>query len=115
MEGEEARQKLIEILGTQIRFNREFDENIAKLKEGMVEELIGWCRRCKDNKELGSVPSKKEFKHLYIFFRKIASDIRVTLIKEQNKEFIEISLENHKGYDLTRLKLGYKKSSYYGS
>lgn len=98
MEGKEARQKLLKILGSQIRFNRDFDDNIAKLKEGMAEELIAWCEGCKENKEPGSVPSKKEFKHLYVFFRKIASDIRATLIKEQNKDFIEILLEGHKGY-----------------
>ena len=115
MEGKEVRQMLLEIFNSNIIFNKNFDENIRKLKEGMAEEFIEWCRRCKENKELGSVPPKKELKHLYIFFRKIASDIRVTLIKEQNKDFIEIILENHKGYDDTRLKFGYKKSSYYGS
>ena len=81
----------------------------------MVDDFIEWCKRCKENKELGSVPKKKEHKHLYVFFRKIASDIRVTLIKEQNKNFIEIILDDHKAYDDVRLKLGYKKSSYYGS
>ena len=115
MEGKEARQKLLEIFGSQIKFNKDFDIYAAKLKEGMLNDLVGWCRRCKENKELGSVPQKKEFKHLYVFFRKIASDTRVTLIKEQNKDFIEIIMDGHKTYDNTRLKLGYKKSSYYGS
>lgn len=115
MESKKVRQLLLEIFGTKIKFNRDFDNYIAKLKEGMLNEFIEWCRRCKENKELGSVPQKKEFKYLYVFFRKIASDIRVTLIKEQNKGFIEIKLEDHKAYDNTRLKLGYKKSSYYGS
>ena len=115
MEGKEARQKLLKIFNSSLRFNKNFDENIPKLKEGMAKELMEWCRRCKENKELGSVPPRKEFKHLYIFFRKIASDVRTTLIKEQNNDFIEIILENHKGYDDIRLKFGYKKSSYYGS
>ncbi len=115
MEGKEARQKLLKIFNSSIRFNKEFDENISCLKDGMVDDLIEWCKRCSENKELGSVPQKKEFKNLYIFFKKIASDMRVTLVKEQNKDFIEILLENHKSYDNTRLKLGYKKSSYYGS
>ena len=115
MEGKEARQKLLRTFGNQIRFNREFDDNIIRLREGMAEELIEWCKGCKENKELGSVPPRKEFKHLYVFFRKIASDVRVTLVKEQNKDFIEIMLEDHKGYDDTRIKFGYKKSSYYGS
>lgn len=115
MESKEVRQLLLEIFGSQIKFNKDFDSCVARLKEGMLNDLIEWCKRCRENKELGSVPQKKEFKNLYIFFRKIASDIRVTLIKEQNKDFIEIRLEDHKSYDDTRLSMGYKKSSYYGS
>ena len=115
MEGKEVRQKLLEIFGSQIKFNKNFDSHILKLKEGMLNDFIEWCKRCKENKELGSVPQKKEFKHLYIFFRKIASDTRVILIKEQNKDFIEITMDDHKAYDNARLKLGYKKNSYYGS
>jgi len=115
MEGKEARQKLLEIFGSQIKFNKDFDNHIIGLKKGMFNEFIEWCRRCKENKELGSVPAKKEFKNLYVFFRKIASDVRATLIKEQNRDFIEVRLEGHRAYDDTRLKLGYKKSSYYGS
>jgi len=61
------------------------------------------------------VPPLKEFRNLYVFFRKIASDVRVVLIKEQNSDFIEIILDSHKQYDDTRLKFGYKRSSYYGS
>jgi hypothetical protein len=113
MEG--VRQKLIRIFGSQMKFNKDFDSYAARLKEGMLDDFIQWCIRCKENKELGSVPSRKEFKNLYVFFRKIASDVRVTLIKEQNSDFIEIILDGHKVYDDMRLKFGYKKSSYYGS
>lgn len=81
----------------------------------MINDFIDWCKDCKENIEIGSVPPKKEYKHLYVFFRKIGSNIRIVLIKEQNKDFIEIVLDDHKAYDETRLKLGYKKSSYYGS
>jgi len=115
MESKEVRQKLLDIFGKKIKFNKDFDKYIIRLKKGMLNDFIEWCKRCKEEKELGSVPSKKEFKDLYVFFRKIASDVRVTLIKEQNKDFIEIRLEDHKAYDDIRLKLGYKKSSYYGS
>src|SRR3989338_6875472 len=112
MESKEARLKIIEIFGERIMFNKDFDKNLSKLKDGMIQDIIEWCKNCKDNKELGSVPPKREFKNLYVFFRKIASDVRVTLIKEQNKYFIQINLEDHKGYDNTRVRLGYKKSSY---
>ncbi len=115
MESKEIKSILIEIFGMQIQFNKEFENHIFRLKEGMILDLIEWCKRCKEDKEIGSVPSKKEFKHLYVFFRKIGSNVRVALIKEQNKDFVEIILEDHKGYDATRQRLGYKKSSYYGS
>ncbi|MEA2036979.1 MAG: hypothetical protein U9O94_05690 [Nanoarchaeota archaeon] len=114
MGGKEVRQKLLEIFGN-IKFNKNFDNIAAKLKDNMLSDLLDWCQRCKDEQELGSVPGKKEYKNLYVFFRKIASNIRVTLIKEQNSDFIEITLDDHKVYDNLRLKLGYKKSSYYGS
>ena len=115
MESKEATHKLLEIFGSKIKFNKDFDRYIPLLKDNMTQDFILWCKRCKENKELGSVPPKKEHKNLYIFFRKIASDIRVTLIKEQNKDFIIVILSDHKYYDGTRVKLGYKKSSYYGS
>lgn len=115
MDGKEARQKLLDIFGSQIRLNKDFDKHIRRLKDGMAVELIAWCIRCKENKEIGSVPQKKEFKNLYVFFRKIGADIRAVLIKEQNSGFIELILSSHKTYDQARLKLGYKRSSYYGS
>ncbi len=115
MDIQEVKKQIIRIFGIQLKFNKEFDDYALKLKEGMISDLIDWCRRCKENKELGSVPPRKEFKNLYVFFRKIASDIRVVLIKEQNSDFIEIILDNHKCYDDNRMKFGYKTSSYYGS
>ncbi len=115
MESNEARQKLHKIFGTCIRFNKEFDIHIARLKDGMAHDFLRWCEQAKDGKELGSVPPKSTHKHLYVFFRKIASDVRAVLIKEQNKDFIEVILTGHKQYDDKRIELGYKKSSYYGS
>jgi hypothetical protein len=115
MNAEIAKQKLVEIFGTQIKLNKEFDKIFENLKENMQSKFIMWCTRRYENKELGSVPPKKEFRHLYVFFRKIGSAIRAVLIKEQNNHFILLILNNHKSYDDERMKLGYKKSSYYGS
>ncbi len=115
MEAKEARQQLLKLFGQQIRFNKDFDDYFAKLKDNMATDLLLWCERCKNNLELGSVPPRKQFKHLYVFFRKIASDVRVVLIKQQNNDFIEMILDSHKQYDDTRTKFGYKKNSYYGS
>jgi len=115
MVSKELRQKLIKIFGEQIKFNKEFDSYASRLKEGMISDLIEWCINCKERKVDGSQPKREEFKHLFVFFRKIGSNVRVTIIKIKNNDFIEIRLENHKSYDDTRIQFGYKKSSYYGS
>lgn len=115
MEDKEIRKQLLSIFGQQLKFNKEFDKYAEQLKEGMVQDLLEWCNDCKNDLADMSTPPKKKYKHLLVFFRKIASEIRVTLIKEKNANFIEIILSGHKYYDDTRLKLGYKRSSYYGS
>lgn len=115
MEPEVVRQKLTELFGGQIRFNRDFEEYAGRLKESMQEDLLKWCSDCKNNLLLGSVPPKKEFKYLYVFFRKIGNNVRAALIKEQNSDFIELILSDHYAYDKKRQELGYKQSSYYGS
>ena len=103
------------IFSQQLKFNKEFDTYAEQLKEGMLQDFFAWCNDCKNDLADRSTPPKKKYKHLMVFFRKIASDVRVTLIKEKNKDFIEILLNGHKHYDDTRMNLGYKKSSYYGS
>lgn len=55
MEDKEIRQKLLEIFGKKVMFNKDFDNYVTKLKEGMLNEFIEWCKRCKENKELGFV------------------------------------------------------------
>ena len=62
MESKEVKQKLLELFGTQIKFNKEFDKYVDKLKDSMLIEFIDWCKRCKENKELGSVPQKREYR-----------------------------------------------------
>lgn len=115
MKNKEIKQKLLEIFGEQLLFNKDFDKQVSKLKQGMIDSLIEWCIQCKEGKELGSVPPHKRFKHLYVFFRKIGNEVRIVLIKEQNAQFIEIDASDHYYYDKKREKMGYKKSSYYGS
>lgn len=115
MDAKILKQKLVELFGEQIRFNKDFERYILQLKEGMQEDFLRWCTDCKNNLLLGSVPPKKEFKHLYVFFRKIGNNVRAALIKEQNSDFIEIVLSDHYAYDRKRQELGYKQSSYYGS
>jgi hypothetical protein len=111
----QLKQKLFEIFGSQLKFNKDFDKYANLLKEGMIRDLIDWCIRCKEKEEEGSQPKNDKLKHLFVFFRKIGSNVRVTLVKIKNADFIEIYLTDHSGYDDLRLEYGYKKSSYYGS
>jgi hypothetical protein len=113
MKPEIAKQKLLDTLNQKLEFNRDFDRYFSNLKDSMQEELIKWCIDCKEGNAKGSVP--KDFKDLFVFFRKIGNSIRCTLIKKQNSDFIEIHLTEHREYDDLRTKLGYKRSSYYGS
>ena len=115
MEGKEVRKQLLSTFGQQLKFNKEFDKYAEQLKEGMLQDFFAWCNDCKNDVADRSTPPIKKYKHLLVFFRKIASDVRAVLIKEKNSNFIEIILSGHKHYDDTRMKLGYKKSSYYGS
>ena len=115
MEDKEIRKQLLSIFGQQLKFNKEFDKYAEQLKEGMLQDFLAWCKDCKNDVADRSTPPIKKYKHLLVFFRKIASDVRAVLIKEKNSNFIEIILSGHKHYDDTRMKLGYKRSSYYGS
>jgi hypothetical protein len=115
METEKARQELNSLFGQQLIFNRSFDKRFGLLKQSMQDELIKWCRDCKEGGAEGSVPNNPKFKDKWVFFRKIGNGIRCMLIKLKNSDFIELHLFDHKEYDDKRLEYGYKKSSYYGS
>ena len=115
MTPEEAKQHLHNLLGPQLVFNKEFDKYFSILKDSMQQSLMSWCKNCKDDVAEGSVPDNAKFKDRWVFFRKIGSDVRCTLVKLKNSDFIEIHLTDHKEYDDIRLMFGYKKSSYYGS
>ena len=81
----------------------------------MQQDLLQWCVDAKEGTAKGSVPAKRQSKNLFVFFRRIGDDVRAILIKRQNAEFIEVHLCLHRQYDDIRVKLGYKKSSYYSS
>jgi len=115
MHPEEAKERLKQILGTEITFNKDFDNYFAKLKQSMQENLLSWCAECAGGTAKGSVPTSKEHKDKFVFFRKIGDNTRGILVKEQNGGFIELYLTSHKEYDDIRVNLGYKKSSYYSS
>jgi hypothetical protein len=110
IEAAEAKQKISEIFGLNIRINKNFDEFYDKLKDGMKDDLLLWCYNCKNGN--ASVSSKKKT-GLLVFFRKLCNNIRAIVIKEKNGNFIEFNLFSHKEYDDKRVKLGYKKTSYY--
>lgn len=115
MNAEQLRSEIINIFGKYILFNKDFDDYACQLKEDMYASLVEWCAQCKADQHRGQTPNKPHLQHLYVFFRKIGNQVRVVLIKEKNRDFIEIHLTGHRQYDDKRKELGFKKSSYYGS
>lgn len=109
------RNEIERILKNEIKFNSEFDFNSEQLKDEMKQDLILWCESCEHNLLRGHTPSKRELKHLYVFFKKIGNSLRAILVKEKNGKFIELYLINHKEYDDKRKQYGFKKTSYYKS
>ena len=91
MEGSEIRKQLHSIFGQQLKFNKEFDKYAEQLKEGMLQDFLVWCEDCKNDLADRSTPPIKKYKHLLVFFRKIASDVRAVLIKERTAILLKLS------------------------
>ena len=91
MEGSGIRKQLHSIFGQQLKFNKEFDKYSEQLKEGMLQDFIAWCEDCKKDLADRSTPPIKKYKHLLVFFRKIASDVRAVLIKERTAILLKLS------------------------
>lgn len=108
MKAEAIKQKLKNIFGEQIEFNKEFDSYAEAIKN-INESLIPWCMLLKEGKIRPIIPPK--LKDSVIFIKKIGSSNRCIVIKIMNNEFKEIHLADHSYYDKLRKFLGLKKSS----
>ncbi len=109
MNVEELKQKIKEILGQNIIFNKEFDD-YAKTIKNIEDNLIEWCLRLK-NREIKFEPAPA-MRECIIFIKKIGFSNRCIVVKIANGEFKEFHLADHLYYDILQKKLGLKKDSY---
>ena len=110
MSAEELKFKLMEIFGSQIIFNKEFDIYASVIKN-IDTNLIGWCNLLKDGKIRAISPPK--LAENIVFIKKIGSSNRCIVIKIVNGEFREVHLGDHAYYDKLRKFLGLKKDTKY--
>lgn len=108
MDVELLKQRLRDIFGNQISFNKEFDQIVHHVKN-FEENILPWCELLKQGK-IKPVPSSYLGGSL-IFIKKIGSSTRCIIIKVENGVFCEVHLGDHKYYDFLRKKLGLKESS----
>jgi hypothetical protein len=108
MNVEELKQQLKELFGKQVVFNKGFEKYAATMKNLDVN-LIGWCKRVKDE-EIKAHPSPKN-RGILVFIKKIGSSNRCIVLKIKNGVFTEIHLADHDYYDRLRKVLGLKRDS----
>ncbi len=109
MNAEETKQRLRDIFGQYIIFNKDFDTYAAEFKETMQQTFLLWCQAVKDNEVL---PLKsKTKKSVVVFLKKIGSTNRCIVLKIVNGEFKEVHLADHDYYNTLMHNLGLKKSS----
>ncbi len=109
MSVESLKDKINEIFGEQIIFNKAF-ENYAKVIKNIDSNLVEWCISLKEGKIVPVRPPN--FPGHLVFVKRIGSSNRCLAIKVVNGEFKEIHLADHKYYDEMRQKLGLKEDSY---
>ena len=104
----DLKQKLREIFGEQIVFNKSFS-NYASTIKNLDVNIVNWCIAVRDG-EIKAIPPKYSKDEL-VFIKKIGSSNRCIIIKIKNGEFKEIHLGDHDYYDDLRRKLGLKQDS----
>lgn len=107
MNAEELKQKIREIFGLQVRFNKEFDAYAGSIKN-IDDNLISWCVSIKEGRI--QPITKSILGNSIVFIKKIGSSNRCIIIKIKMGEFREVHLGDHDYYDELTARLGLKKS-----
>lgn len=111
MNVEYIQNKIEEIFGSQIKFNKEMKNSFSLLKEGQIENLIEWCEKVK-NEEIPAHRGIRDGESFFLTFKKFGNKARSIVIKIKNGEYIEFHLGNHDYYDNIREEYGLKQNSY---
>lgn len=105
MKAEEFRQIVLEILKSDIKFDKYVDLVINNTTEERQKSIIEWVRRCNAKEERPDM--SKAYKDIVAFIYKSNDNkIRGILTKEKNSYFIELFLGKHKYYEEKRRELG---------
>ena len=107
MNAEELKNRLRELFGEQVIFNKEFDCYVENIKNN--ETLLEWCNLVKDRKI--KPISKSVLKEKIVFIKKRGGSTRCIIVKIINGEVKEIHLADHDYYDKLTKELGIKDSS----
>ena len=102
---QEAREKILEILGSQVSFEGHFDSCFDALKESQQQALVDWVKVCNDWK-IDSIKSKK-YNELLGFVKRIGSNLRAILTKKKEGYFLVLFLDKHKYYEIEMERLGF--------
>lgn len=108
MNAEELRNKIKDIFGEQVLFNKEFDVYAQTIKN-IDHALISWCEEIRDQKIPAIFNSLLGEK--IVFIKKLGSSDRCIIVKIKNDGVKEVHLGDHKYYDFLRKKLGLKENS----
>lgn len=104
LEHEQAREKIKQILGSNVKFEGHFNKCFDNLKETQQKQLINWVKECRERK-INPIQSKK--KRIIGFVKKIGSNLRAVLTKEKQGYFLTLFLDKHKYYEDEMMRLGF--------
>ena len=105
MKADEFKQKVVEILGSEIKFDEHVDLVIDHTSIERQNSIIEWIKRCSTREE--NPEFSKAYKDIMGFvYKSNDNKIRGILTKEKNAYFIALFLGNHKYYERKRRELG---------
>jgi len=101
----EGKEKILAILGQELKFDGHFDRCFENLKETQQEELILWIKDCKERKT--SVIQSKLNREIIGFVKRFGSNLRAILTKRKEGYFLALFLDLHKYYEIEMAKFGF--------
>ncbi|MFH1276177.1 MAG: hypothetical protein ABIH82_03625 [Candidatus Woesearchaeota archaeon] len=105
MLAEQFKDKIKEILETEIKFEGHVNIIINNIPANRKEDILKWVNNCKLGIEKPE-PCKNYRDLIAFIYKSNDNKIRGILTKEKNSYFIELFLDKHKYYDRKRKYLG---------
>ncbi len=105
MQPEEARDIILKLLGSSLKFDGHFDKCFENLKDTQQQELLQWVQECKDHKV--NVIQSKANHDIIGFVKRFGSNLRAILTKQKEGYFLVLFLDKHKYYELEMERLGF--------